>query len=72
MRFPPRYHVLTGRQRQVVKLVSEGWTMKAIGNLLGISTGAVWDHKEKAMTRANVSDIASLTRWAIRAGLTSV
>jgi len=35
---------LTDRQREVVTLMREGWTEKAIGEMLGITQGAVSEH----------------------------
>jgi DNA-binding NarL/FixJ family response regulator len=60
---------LTPRQREVLLLIAEGLSTKAIGRQLGISVKTVDAHRGELMERLGIHDIASLVRYAIRAGL---
>ncbi len=60
---------LTGRQREVLQLIAEGETTKAIADILKISPKTVEFHRMKLMNCLNVHDIAGLVRFALRVGL---
>lgn len=62
---------LTPRQREVLQLVAEGHTTKRIAAKLGISTKTAEAYRGELMKALDIHDIASLTRYAIRAGLVS-
>ena len=51
---------LTGREREVLQLVAEGHTTKTIDS-----------HREHIMEKLDIRNIAGLTKYAIREGLTS-
>jgi DNA-binding NarL/FixJ family response regulator len=61
--------VLTLRQREVLQLVVEGHTSKAIARRLGLSVKTVEAHRAQIMTRLDVHEITGLVRFAIRSGL---
>lgn len=61
--------VLTSRQREVLQLIAEGHTLRAIAERLFISVKTVETHKAQLMERLDLRNVASLTRYAIRAGL---
>lgn len=61
--------LLTPREREVLQLVSEGHTNKAIADMLGISVKTVEKHRANVMRKLDVSDLPSLIREAIRHGL---
>jgi DNA-binding NarL/FixJ family response regulator len=63
---------LTGREREVVQLLAEGRAVKEIANLLTLSAKTVETHKNRVMKKLSLASIAELTKWAIRAGLTSL
>jgi two-component system response regulator NreC len=63
---------LTGREREVVQLLAEGRAVKEIGDLLHVSAKTVETHKNRIMKKLSLASIAELTKWAIRAGLTSL
>lgn len=63
---------LTGREREVVQLLAEGRAVKEIADLLHVSTKTVETHKNRVMKKLSLAGIADLTKWAIRAGLTSL
>jgi DNA-binding NarL/FixJ family response regulator len=63
---------LTLRQREVLQLIAEGHTTKEIANKLAISTKTAEAYRADLMKALEIHDIASLTRYAIRAGLVSL
>jgi DNA-binding NarL/FixJ family response regulator len=65
------HDALTGRQREVLVLIAEGLTTKAIANRLGISVKTVETHRAQLMDRLGIFDIAGLVRYALKAGLVS-
>jgi DNA-binding NarL/FixJ family response regulator len=60
---------LTRRQREVLRLIAEGETTKAIARVLGISAKTVESHRAHLMERLGIHDVAGLVRFAIRNGL---
>jgi DNA-binding NarL/FixJ family response regulator len=58
--------VLTSRERQIVQLIAEGHTSKAIARLLNISIKTVETHRSTVMRKLNLSSVAALVRYAIR------
>jgi DNA-binding NarL/FixJ family response regulator len=63
---------LTLRQREVLQLIAEGHTTKEIAAKLSISAKTAEAYRGELMKSLDIHDIASLTRYAIRAGLVSV
>jgi DNA-binding NarL/FixJ family response regulator len=63
---------LTPRQREVLQLIAEGHTTKAIAAQLGLSVKTAEAYRSELMKALDIHDIASLTRYAIRAGLVSL
>jgi DNA-binding NarL/FixJ family response regulator len=59
---------LTKREREILQLVSESHTTKAIASRLGISAKTVDNHRTNLMRKLDIHDIASLTRHVIEAG----
>lgn len=62
---------LTPRQREVLKLISEGLTMKEIASELNISTRTAESHKYEMMQALGVETTAELIRYALKLGLIS-
>jgi DNA-binding NarL/FixJ family response regulator len=60
---------LTPRQREILQLIAEGATTKAIGQQLSISVKTVEMHRAQLMERLGIHDVAGLVRYAIRIGL---
>ena len=63
---------LTLRQREVLQLIAEGHTTKEIAGRLGIGVKTTEAYRGELMKTLDIHDIASLTRYAIRAGLVSL
>ena len=60
---------LTSREMEVLQLVAEGKANKETAVELGISIKTVEKHREHLMQKLNIHDTASLTRYAISAGI---
>ncbi len=60
---------LTGRQREVLRLLAEGQNTKEIAAELRVSPKTVEFHRSRLMLRLRISSVAGLVRHAIRAGL---
>lgn len=60
---------LTPRQREILQLIAEGHTTKAIARTLHISAKTVETHRMQLMERLDIHDIAGLVRYAVRVGL---
>jgi len=62
---------LTSRQREVLQLIAEGHRTKEIAAKLNITVKTAEAYRGELMRTLEIHDIASLTRYAIRAGLVS-
>jgi DNA-binding NarL/FixJ family response regulator len=62
---------LTSRQREVLRLVAEGRSLKEIAATLHISVKTVEFHKSRLMAQVGLRTTAELTQYAIRHGLVS-
>jgi NarL family two-component system response regulator LiaR len=63
--------LLTIRQREILQLIAEGRSTKDIGYRLSLSAKTVETHRRLLMERLGIHDVASLARFAVRAGLVS-
>jgi DNA-binding NarL/FixJ family response regulator len=66
---PGQPEELTVRQRQVLRLVVEGRTMKEIAASLGLSVKTVEAHRAQMTERLGIHDVPGLVRYAMRIGL---
>lgn len=62
---------LTSRQREILQLLAEGQTTKAIASILKVSDKTVEYHRAKMMEALKIFDIPGLVRFAMRTGLIS-
>jgi DNA-binding NarL/FixJ family response regulator len=63
---PPAGARLTPRQRQVLRLIADGRTMKEIATILHLSPRTVEDHKYEMMQTLGVRTTAELIRYALQ------
>ena len=63
---------LTPREREVLQLLAEGKAMKEAARHLQISGKTVETHRRNIMEKLDIDNVAELTKYAIREGLTSV
>ena len=62
---PTTMHVLTHRERQIIRLVSEGLSNKEIGRQLDISDGTIRVHLHKIFQKLEVTNRTALAALAI-------
>jgi DNA-binding NarL/FixJ family response regulator len=62
----PGFNHLTAREREIVQLLAEGRSNKAVSALLGISVKTVETHRAAIMKKLGINSIAELVRYAIR------
>ena len=60
---------LSERQREILQLIAEGQTTKAIAFVLKLSPKTVEYHRSKLMERLNIYDVPGLVRFALQSGL---
>lgn len=64
--FLPRQRVLTAREREVLKLLAEGRTVRSAADVLGLSAKTVDAHKFNLMRKLGIHNKAELVMWAIQ------
>ena len=62
----PRKRVLTVREREVLKLLAEGRTVRSAAGVLGLSVKTVDAHKFNLMRKLGIHNKAELVMWAIQ------
>jgi DNA-binding NarL/FixJ family response regulator len=60
----PELDLLTGREREVLRLIARGWSYKEIGRDLAISVKTVESHVSAVLRKLQLSNRHQLTRWA--------
>jgi DNA-binding NarL/FixJ family response regulator len=63
------WETLTQREREILKLVAEGYMNKEICDMLSISVKTVEKHRANIMNKLNLHNVAALTSYAIEKGL---
>lgn len=66
------YTVLSSRERQVLQLLAEGSSTREISVKLSISIKTVETHRQQIMEKLNINNIAGLTKYSIKEGITSL
>ena len=63
---------LTRREKEVVKMVTEGIQNREIANLLNISIRTVENHRANIMRKLRLKTLAELVRYAIQMGISEL
>jgi DNA-binding NarL/FixJ family response regulator len=63
------FSILSGREREVLHLIAEGFAAKEIAQQLNISTKTVEAHRTSLMRKVGVRKATELVRYAVRHGL---
>jgi DNA-binding NarL/FixJ family response regulator len=66
------YKQLSDRERQVLQLIAEGNSTKEIAFKLHVSVKTIESHRQNIMTKLRIHNLAGLTKFAVREGLTSL
>lgn len=69
---PPKVPHLTPRERDVVRLLSEGLTSKEIASRLELSPKTVDGHRAAIMDKLGIRSVAGLVKYALRNHLTGL
>ncbi len=62
---------LTEREREILQLISEGYTSREIAARLGLKPKTVQNHRANIMDKLGIHTTAGLVRYALQAGLTT-
>lgn len=68
----PRNRMLTTREREVLKLLAEGKTVRSVAGVLGLSVKTVDAHKFNLMRKLGIHNKAELVMWAIQKKMVKV
>jgi two-component system response regulator NreC len=63
---------LTSREKEILQLLTEGNSAKQIASQLGLSVKTIEATRRQIMEKTEVDNLADLTKYAIREGLTTV
>ncbi len=63
---------LSGREREILKLVADGYSSAEIGAKLHLSPKTVDSYRSRMMQKLHLSDLAGVIKFAIRHGLTTL
>jgi len=63
---------LSAREREIVQLLAEGLSSPQIGRRLFVAVSTVETHRRNIMRKLDIHNLADLTKWAIREGLTDL
>ncbi len=63
------YDSLSDREKQVLKLIAEGYTTRRMAELLDLSMKTVMTHRTNLMEKLGLHNRAGLVRYAVRHGL---
>ena len=66
------WETVTQREREVLKLLAEGYLNKEIANFLHISVKTVEKHRSNIMNKLDLHNASALTAYAIDKGLTEL
>lgn len=66
------YKNLTEREREVLKLITEGYTTQEIANMLVITPKTVDGHKTSLMAKLGIHNKIDLVKYALRKGIISI
>ncbi len=66
------FSVLSPREREVLQLMAEGKNTNNIAETLCVSAKTIETHRKQIMTKLGINNVAALTKYAVRQGLTSL
>lgn len=66
------FSILTSREREVLQLLAEGSSTGHMATELHLSVKTIETHRQNIMAKLNINNVALLTKYAIREGLTSL
>jgi DNA-binding NarL/FixJ family response regulator len=67
----PTWELLTKREREVIKLIAEGYKTREIAEYLSLSPKTVEKHRTNLMKKLDLHSVSAVTLYAIQNGLVS-
>ena len=67
-----RWHSITQREKEILKLLAEGYTTREISKILFISVKTVEKHRANIMSKLDLHNVPNLTALAIEKGLVEI
>lgn len=64
-------HVLSSAERQIIQLITEGYSSKMISEIIEISIRTLESQRARIMEKLKLDSVVALTKYAIREGLTT-
>jgi DNA-binding NarL/FixJ family response regulator len=68
-RLEPSWHVLTRRERQVIKMIAKGMKTREIAEELSLSPKTIEKHRTNMMNKLDLHSVSAVTVYAIQTGL---
>ena len=66
------FDLLTSREREVLKLIADGYTSRQIADQLFLSLKTVLGHRTRIMDKLDIHNKAELIKYAIKKGLVAI
>jgi DNA-binding NarL/FixJ family response regulator len=66
------YEQLTDREREILKLLAEGYAAREIANMLTLSPKTVEGHKTSLMAKLDIHNRTDLVKYALRKGIITI
>lgn len=66
------YNQLTGREREILKLLAEGYSNQEIADMLVITPKTVEGHKTNLMSKLGIHNRVDLVKYALRKGIITI
>ena len=66
------YEQLTDREKEILKLLAEGYTNQQIADMLVLSPKTVEGHKTNLMAKLDIHNRIDLVKYALRKGIITV
>lgn len=64
--------ILSRRERQIVKLISEGYSSREIAESLSVSPRTVEAHRANIYRKLGMHNLADLIKYAIKVGIAGI
>jgi DNA-binding NarL/FixJ family response regulator len=63
---------LTSREKEVLVLLTDGYTNDEVSKMLGLSQRTVESHRARIMLKLNVHNLAGLVKYCLKNSLTTL
>ena len=63
---------LTNREREILRLLTDGNSTKEIAHMLRLSVKTVHTHRQRIMDKLEINNVAGLVKFAIKCGITTL